>query len=149
MQLNRPTGRFIIALSCAIAVTAATAATLRPVSTPQQKSQERVTKFLIRNPPYRAPLAVAGVKVKGNHIPSGVTFQADREWIKSISVIVENISDRDLIGVGVSIEFPDDKENMIPIVEIFKGKHYLETSPSLGKLRLKPGEQLEIPLSQS
>jgi hypothetical protein len=139
----------MVALSCTIALTAATAATLRRVSTLQQNSQERATKFLIRTPPYRAPIAVAGIKVKGNHIPSGATFRADREWIKSVSVIVENISDRDLIGVGASIEFPDDKENVMPIIEIFKGKHYLETSPSLGKLRLKPGEQLEIPLSQS
>src|SRR5262245_19139699 len=75
---------------------------------PHAQNQEPGTKIGIRNHIYKAPLEVVGLKVNNKSIDAGTEFFAGRGWIKHLSIIVTNTSDRDLIGVGASAEFPYD-----------------------------------------
>jgi len=67
-------------------------------------------------------------------------------WIKHLTITVKNTSDRDLIGVGASIEFPyDGDQPLLPEIEFQAGLDPMVNIRERDFL-LRPGETIELPL---
>lgn len=114
---------------------------------PAKSQAETQTRIGIRNHVYKAPLEVVGLNIGGRSIAAGDQFSAGRDWIKRLTITVKNTSDRDLIGVGASVEFPyDDKDQpQLPEIEFLAG---FDPTLNLGAtdFLLRPGDTTELQL---
>ena len=115
------------------------------------KDEERVVEKLSRKP---APLKVKVIKTKKGEFLLGKKFVDNEDWFQGLSVVLENISDKNIIYVGAGFLFPrQDSEigNAPPLYKsVSYGQHPNAPSGAFSKVQplvLKPKEAITITLS--
>jgi hypothetical protein len=112
--------------------------------------QEQQLTTIENFPDPRYPLEITAVKWRGQTVSmTGIGFLADDNWMDDISVVVKNVSNEDIDGVMVWVDFPANSPEEVPPppgLTLHTGKRYDAISNGRGgqPLSLPPGESVEV-----
>jgi hypothetical protein len=99
-----------------------------------------------------SPIEITAVRVRGKEVRVGRPFASEDNWIRHLSVTVKNVSEIDIVGVTVSVEFGSDPDETpwLPEVELQAGTDYsFSRSIPTKDFSLRPGESTELSVSES
>ena len=114
--------------------------------------REIVTKFLIQKYPFRVPVEITDISIKGQHIEPGLPIELNLDALQHLRVTVKNVHDTPLIGVGVSVRFPYDEKRqpVLPELELMAGNYAHFTDVRLDyAFSIAPGGTFELSVSTS
>lgn len=148
MFLARPTTRTLSCL-CIIFVPIA----MSPAGRAGQE-QERIIEKRLNSVTPNEPVSLGVVRTKKGIVEIGKKFKAEDDWLKGLTVRVNNVSDKDIryISVNFSFERPEDHETADdpPLVHSLTYGSRTRTpddaTQSRRKGTLAPGDSVEISL---
>jgi hypothetical protein len=128
-------------------------ATLLPITISAAQGQDRVVSKMWRKP---APLELKVIKTRKGEIKLDQKFVEEDDWIKGLSIVLENVSGKTITYVGVGLLFPRDAEVFGKIPPLYHrlmyGHHPKAPEAALlnmPPLTLRPGESITVTLSDS
>ena len=125
---------------------------VRAARKPQEPSTEIVTKFLVQNYPFRVPLEITDIMIKGQHIEPGLPIKMNLDALQHLHITVKNVHDVALIGVGASVRFPYDEDGqpVLPELELMAGNyaHFMDKVLDYD-FSIAPGATFELSVSPS
>lgn len=118
----------------------------------QEPDREIVTNFLIQKYPFRVPVEITDLSIKGQHIELGLPIEMKLDALQHLRVTVKNVHDTPLIGVGVSVRFPYDEKRqpILPELELMAGNyaHFIDKRLDYD-FSIAPGATFELSVNPS
>lgn len=74
-------------------------------------TQEQLPRLLKRSSFRNEPMKVIGIKVKGKPIEADKEFVEDDDWLKSLTIRLKNVSDKPVVFIEISLNFPSVEEH--------------------------------------
>jgi hypothetical protein len=139
--------RFLAAVIVAICAAVSVVAWSLSSHLAQRQERERVIeKAFTRN----EVVEFTEIKVSQNGVTPGKAFDADDEWLNKGFVKVKNISDKPIVYLSVSFNFPETKETG-PVMSyrvVFGQSPGSKFPQKHDPIFMLPGDTLEIPLDK-
>jgi hypothetical protein len=124
---------------------------LIPLAVGAAQEQDRVVSKMWRKP---APLKLRVIKTRKGEVKLDQKFADGDDWLKSLSIVLENVSGKTITYVEVGLLFPRDAEVLGKTPPLYHtlmyGHHPKAPAAALlnvPPLALKPGESITIALS--
>ncbi|HEX8136301.1 MAG TPA: hypothetical protein VF544_01800 [Pyrinomonadaceae bacterium] len=138
--------RFAATLSCVVLLF------ITLISAGAAQAQERVVSKMWRKP---APLKLRVIKTRKGEVKLDQKFADDGDdWFKSLSIVMENVSGKTIIYVGVGLLFPRDAQVLGKTPPLYHtlmyGHHPKAPAAALlnrPPLALKPGDTITLSFS--
>lgn len=118
------------------------------------QEQDRVVRNLRRRP---LPVKIKAVKTKKGDVELGQKFPGDDDWLRQLSISVENTSGKTIVYIGGGFLFPDRElqpgGQAPPLYRDFMYGHHPQAPESAwlpgADISIKPGETFNLTLSDS
>jgi hypothetical protein len=114
---------------------------------PQRPARERVIKkAFTRNP----IIEISEVQVSQKTVEPDKAFEEDDDWLKKVFLKVKNISDKPIVSLEITVDFPDTAvSGSIMSYKLVFGRRPGSRLPQKhDPIFLMPGDMLEVPLSK-
>lgn len=99
------------------------------------------------------PIQVTEIRVQSKRVELDLPFQHSEDWLRDFSVVVKNISDKQILGIALHLEWSyDTTDNMpyLPETLLYAGPDFLMDPEGAGRrLFLNPGESVELFVEKS
>ncbi len=80
----------------------------------EQASQESKNRVIKKREYADEPIRFSSIKVKGNEVNLGVEFAGDDNWLRDISLEIQNVSGKNIVAVEVNIIVNNIKGRIYP-----------------------------------
>jgi hypothetical protein len=122
-------------------------------ATTAQEKERTITKEMWRTEPVKIKL----IKVKGKPVGLKQKFSEEDDWLKGITINLENISKKTILYIRFEMLFPrpegvkNSEETPVYLHPLFYGEIPPpgEPTPSDGRKQLRPGESVELALPEN
>lgn len=112
-------------------------------------AQQEKERLLERYVHQKEPLRIKAIKGKKGMINISKKFLDDDDWLKGLSISLENISEKSITYIQLEIEFPRPDDVPPLVFPVVYGQGLLPDSESTVKSpAIKPGEEVVLSLSQ-
>lgn len=114
--------------------------------TPRASLQEKDDKKFVRKLPNPgSPVELTKLKLKGKPIDFNRGVDGDNEWVKNLSIDAKNISDKEIIYLRISLDFPaDDSDQRFFVIWLEHGKYPDSNDSETVVQPIKPGETITL-----
>lgn len=144
---------FICLLLSVSEVTGQASSLVLSLKTASSQEEERVVEKLSRK---HAPLKIRIIKRKKGEVLLDKKFNDGEDWFQGLSIVVENISGKNITYISGGFLFPKQNEVDKKAPPLYKSFHYGippfasgEAALNVQPLGLKPGDKIAITLSDS
>lgn len=98
------------------------------------------------------PVKIVKIKTKGKAVELGKKFQEEDDWLKGLTVTVENVTDKPIAQVVLELSFPrpEGPSETIPTFteSMIYGRDPSETSEAEAQKLVLPGESVDVKLPE-
>lgn len=96
------------------------------------------------------PIQIVKIKANGKSVELGRKFQAGEDWLNGLIITTQNVSEKAIVRVELTLAFPPPKGSSPPkptvVVPMVFGTDPALESPSVALKLVNPGDRVEIEL---